>query len=165
MNIVIRRMKTKAGVCLGVLEVDGSPNCLTLERGEVEIPAGTYPVTLTQSDHLGRLLPLLHNVPGRTAIRIHSVNKSEELEGCVGVGLKRTSDEVGFEFPARPAEDHLVALIQTAISQGKAVSVSVEESEQSTSHTTGNIESPPETRPGKSLLQVILSLLTPFLRR
>lgn len=149
--------------------MDGSFSCLTLERGAVEIPAGMYPVTLTQSDHLGRLLPLLHNVPGRTAIRIHSVNKAEELEGCVGVGLKRTSDEVGFEFPARPAEDHLVALIQAAIAQGKAVTVSVEDSAEESqpqnvsSHTQPEL-APAPTSPDKSLfLHLLVSLFT-FLR-
>lgn len=150
--------------------MDGLFSCLTLERGAVEIPAGVYPVTLTQSDHLGRLLPLLSNVPGRTAIRIHSVNKAEELEGCVGVGLKRTSDEVGFEFPARPAEDHLVALIQAAIAQGKAVTVSVEDASVQSlpaGPTVSQIPLPsPDlaTRPGKSqFLSLFLSLFT-FLR-
>lgn len=125
MKIELQRGKKIKSSVQGLLKVDGSFECLTLERDTVLIPVGTYRVSLTESASLHRLLPLLHNVPGRTAIRIHSVNKVSELEGCVGVGQTRTSDGEGLAAPARPAEVHLVSLIKAAISQGKVVTISV----------------------------------------
>lgn len=110
--------------------VDGLFECPTAELAGVEIPVGTYPVSLSESIHLKRRLPLLDNVPGRTGIRIHSINKVEELEGCVGVGQTRTSDAQGFEFPARPAEIALVGKIQAAIDRGEEILIDVLESEQ-----------------------------------
>jgi hypothetical protein len=130
--IVLRESRSGTndlGSCIpGRLTVDGRPECFTAELRGVEIPAGTYPVTLSESNHLKRLLPLLGNVPGRTGIRIHSINNVSELEGCVGVGLIRTSDNQGFEYPARLAETALVAKIQAALDRGEACSISVQES-------------------------------------
>lgn len=165
MRLTIRRMSRNQSAITGVLSVDGVDNCLTLERVGVEFPAGTYRVTLSQSAALGRLLPILHSVPGRTAIRIHSVNKLSELKGCVGVGQRRTNDEMGFEFPARPAESRLVALIQSAIERNEDVTVSVEdataqlESADPKARQTQPRKLAPASHPGISLfLNLVRSL-------
>lgn len=75
--------------------------CYTLENSEKRIPPGRYQVVLTPSGRAaaGTLwspradhqLPLLLDVPGRTAIRIHAANVPEELEGCLAVGMGRTA--------------------------------------------------------------------------
>lgn len=131
MKLTVQRGSRIGTAILGKMLVDGQLECPTAELVGVEIPVGTYPVTLSESIHLKRLLPLLDNVPGRTGIRIHSINKVEELEGCVGVGQKRTSDAQGFEYPARPAEDSLVKKIQAALSRREPVTIDVVESAQS----------------------------------
>ena len=62
--------------------------------GHPSIPAGTYPVQLTESPHLGYLTPELLAVPGRSAIRIHIANFPQELEGCTAVGMDKRPDAV-----------------------------------------------------------------------
>lgn len=127
MRLIVLRTSRNGTAILGSITLDGLAECLTAELAGVEIPVGTYPVSLTESAHLGRLLPLLGNVPGRVGIRIHSINKVSELEGCVGVGQKRTSDGQGFEYPARPAEESLVSKIQAAINRGEPVTCEIQE--------------------------------------
>lgn len=85
---------------LGRLQVGGF-RCFTLElpwdnnkRGVSCIPAGDYPVSHYLSPKHGRVL-LLHGVPGRTYIEIHSGNYTRQIEGCilVGDGIKYLDDD------------------------------------------------------------------------
>ncbi len=73
----------------GRLSIDGEPECFTLERTEVQIPAGRYRVAITFSPRFRRPLPLLVGVPGREGIRVHPANVQHELDGCIAVGLVR----------------------------------------------------------------------------
>lgn len=90
-----RDRQTRQGTT-GHLLVDGVPFCVTLERSAARfgdphpcIPAGEYRVTLYRSPHLGRLMPLIEDVPGRSGIEIHWGNFVRDFEGCVGVGDTR----------------------------------------------------------------------------
>ena len=56
--------------------------------GETAIPAGRYAVSLTMSARFVCVLPLLHNVPGFSGIRIHTGNVIEDTDGCILVGRK-----------------------------------------------------------------------------
>ena len=62
-------------------------DCVTLENDELEIPAGTYKVTLYPSPSYG-LCPQIH-VPGRTSILIHWGNWERNSKGCILVGENR----------------------------------------------------------------------------
>ncbi len=90
-----RDRQTRQGTT-GHLFLNGIPFGVTLERPSVRfgdphpcIPAGEYRVTLYQSPHFGRLMPLLEDVPGRSGIEIHWGNFVGDFEGCVGVGATR----------------------------------------------------------------------------
>jgi len=103
MEITIVRRPTKDGATIGRLAVDSGWSCYTLEDpvreisgqpvqswkipGETAIPRGRYQVVISMSEHFGRLMPLLLNVPGYIGIRIHPGNKPADTEGCVLVGL------------------------------------------------------------------------------
>lgn len=63
-----------------------------LEREDVIIPAGEYPLTITYSPRFKRRLPLINNVPGRSGIRIHAGNYARESEGCLLMGLDIVKD-------------------------------------------------------------------------
>lgn len=54
--------------------------------GSTAIPAGLYPIEITWSQRFKRDLPLLRDVPGFTAIRIHAGNTEHDTEGCILVG-------------------------------------------------------------------------------
>lgn len=106
----------------GTLYLDDNEVCYTLERLEVQIPCGTYPVEMTWSLHFNHLLPLLDNVPGRTAIRIHSGNWPRDSEGCILVGLQRGDDMI---LQSQKALYALVDTIQQALDSHDEVSISI----------------------------------------
>ena len=70
----------------------GDFQCFTLELPWIDnltnvscIPSGQYRVTKYRSTSKGLVL-LLHNVPGRTYIEIHSGNYTSQIQGCILVG-------------------------------------------------------------------------------
>lgn len=85
----------------GKLYVDGKYFCQTLEDKErkekvyakTAIPVGRYKVTLTMSNRFKQLLPLLHDVPNFTGVRIHSGNTTAHTEGCILVGQDTNSKD------------------------------------------------------------------------
>lgn len=54
-----------------------------LENADCLIPALVYKVSVTQSPRFKRLLPYLHQVPGRSGIRVHRGTKPEHSKGCI----------------------------------------------------------------------------------
>ena len=62
--------------------------CDTLENADYLIPALIYRVSVTQSPKFKRLLPIIHQVPGRTGIRVHRGTKPEHSRGCILVSAK-----------------------------------------------------------------------------
>ena len=88
---LIRKQPQGNAIC-GELLIDNRWFCSTLERTDVAIPAGFYPVTLTMSPRFGEVLPLIGNVVGRTGIRIHAGNYPRDTAGCILVGVASTGD-------------------------------------------------------------------------
>ena len=89
MKLTIVRVDVNDYGIFGHLSCDGdSFNCLTLENNELNIPEGTYKVTLYLSPKFG-LVPLLHDVPGRSYIEIHKGNTEADSTGCILVGMSR----------------------------------------------------------------------------
>lgn len=119
MQLTIQREDVDSERAIGRLYVDSDFECYTLEdpprdvkiQGVTAIPAGRYPVYVTYSPRFGRLLPLLHGVPGFTGIRIHPGNTAKDTEGCILVGRRRSADEV---YESRLAFDALFAKIEAA---------------------------------------------------
>jgi hypothetical protein len=127
MQLRLERESSRAGSTLGRLSVDGCFECYTLEdvireragvpvrdwkvKGATAIPAGRYRVILTKSPKFGRVLPELVDVPGFTAIRIHSGNRVTDTEGCPLVGQTRG---LGFVGRSRAAEQALVDKLKAA---------------------------------------------------
>lgn len=98
MTMRLQREPPAPHATLGRLVIEGDDEnqafkCWTLEDPPGEdrgpIPAGRYRVSLYFSPRAQRLVPLLHNVPGRTMIEIHVANTSADVKGCIGVGQNR----------------------------------------------------------------------------
>lgn len=71
----------------------GEFKCFTLElpwkdnRNDVScIPAGSYRATKYWSPGKKQQVLLLHDVPGRSLVEIHSGNYTRQIEGCILVG-------------------------------------------------------------------------------
>lgn len=102
MKLRLQRHPSTLLCTIGELTIDGEPFCSTLEDvirevpgrpvsewkvpKDTAIPSGTYPIEITWSNRFKRDLPLLQNVPGFTAIRIHAGNTEADTEGCILVG-------------------------------------------------------------------------------
>ncbi len=103
MELTVHRHTLTAHSTIGLLSVDGTPFCTTLEDpvrparekvwGDTAIPAGRYGVIVNQSTRFSEkaghpvFLPLLVAVPGFEGVRIHSGNRPEDTEGCLLVGV------------------------------------------------------------------------------
>jgi len=124
MTITLHREPPQPWGTLGHLSIDGEPECFTLERTEVQIPAGRYRVLITYSPRFHRRLPLIAEVPGRDGIRIHPANVQIELDGCIAVGLARFAKGVQ---RSREAMDRLQPQIAAALGRGEQVWIEVKD--------------------------------------
>lgn len=94
MLLTLIRTDATPSETLGKLYIDGKPYCDTLEPPTVPnaqhpkgcIPQGWYRLSVTKSPKFGRLLPILHMVPGFEGIRIHAGNNRDHTAGCILVG-------------------------------------------------------------------------------
>ena len=104
---VTRRWFSPVSTC-GMLDVDGvfaKEFGYTLEREKpVAIPlGGPYPIWLDQSFHfnetmppwylkLGRKVPHIGGVEGRSGLEMHPANFANQLKGCTAVGSEHQED-------------------------------------------------------------------------
>lgn len=105
MKILLKRQIRTADFTLGELFIDGVSFCQTVEDmermegekvfGKTAIPKGTYKVIVNRSEHFGKDMPLLLNVPMFEGVRIHSGNSASDSLGCIIVGMIRTLNGVG----------------------------------------------------------------------
>ena len=107
---------------LGKLYIDHKFVCDTLEPPVVPnarhpkgcIPQGWYNLSVTNSPHFGRLLPLLHMVPGFEGIRIHAGNNREHTEGCILVGERSPLPDSFFLYSSKKTEQTIVNILLKA---------------------------------------------------
>lgn len=103
MDLALTRQIAIEDATIGVLTLDGSFECFTLEdltrdkkiAHVTAIPPGTYPVSLCESPRfsdsyeakgLGRIVPLLVSVKNYEGVRIHIGNTARHTDGCILVG-------------------------------------------------------------------------------
>jgi len=89
---LIRFKEDKNSGALGVLKLDGSFFCYTLEldykdnsRNISSIPVGKYNVVKHFSQHFKDVL-MVDNVPDRSYIYFHAGNTIKDTKGCILVG-------------------------------------------------------------------------------
>lgn len=93
---VVRDHLEREGPTMGYLTA-GSLTFRTLERPWLDneratscIPPGTYQCKLLWSNHFGRNMPHLLDVPDRAEIMIHNGNTVKDTTGCIIVGTFET---------------------------------------------------------------------------
>ena len=94
MLTLVRYTRTETAI-LGSLYLNGAFICYTLENASKVIPCGMYSVQNSKSPKFKRELPLLHNakVPASRGIRIHRGNTFKDSQGCVLVGMGRSTEK------------------------------------------------------------------------
>lgn len=138
MKLTLNRSQSDGACTIGQLLVDGVQECFTLEDvvrevpgqpvaswkvfGQTAIPRGAYGIIINYSQHFGRDLPLLLNVPGFDGVRIHPGNVAADTEGCLLVGVDRLTDSIG---RSRIAFDALFPKIQQALARGELVTIEI----------------------------------------
>lgn len=128
LNLDLRRQKSGLACTIGDLYVNGIWLCYTLEDivrakkidGETAIPAGTYKVTFEDSPKFGPDTLTIHDVPGFTAIRIHSGNTEADTRGCPLVGFKRGNEAI---YDSRAALAALKDKLKPGVSEGITISI------------------------------------------
>ena len=102
MEIVITRTRFDDVCTQGSLSINGVWYCFTLEPRQDQthgkpycIPSGRFQVTLYNSPHFGRVVPLLMNVPGFEDVEIHIGNSAADTHGCTLVAMTQTTDWQG----------------------------------------------------------------------
>jgi hypothetical protein len=124
MKLDLIRKEFTAISTIGDLLIDGKFYCYTLEdmyrekkiKGVTAIPYGRYEVIINFSNRFKKPMPLLLNVKGFDGIRIHSLNTSDQTEGCIGVGFTKSKDFIG---NSRSAFNQFMPKLRTGLKQGK----------------------------------------------
>ena len=90
----VREIRTEKAI-LGRLYLNGAFVCYTLENAAKAVPCGMYSVKNSRSPKFKRELPLLFNaqVPSSRGIRIHRGNTAKDSQGCVLVGMGRSTEK------------------------------------------------------------------------
>lgn len=132
MRLSLTRDQKGSQCTMGLLTIDGVPECFTLEDvvrpdgvkipGETAIPAGIYTVDITYSPRFKRDLPLLIGVKGFVGIRIHPGNTAANTEGCILVGRTRGGGRVNESVLAF---DKLFGKLQAAKLAGQPITIEV----------------------------------------
>jgi hypothetical protein len=132
---------------LGTLVFTDGFVCQTLEDpvregdkvyGDTAIPGGTYRVTITRSKRFGKMMPLLHRVPGFGGIRIHCGNNTDDTTGCILVGMERRAGADADELQivrSRDAMDEVQPRMAAALAAGDEVWLDIMQSSVTTSET------------------------------
>lgn len=133
MELVLQRETYTKKSTIGVLYNEGKKICYTLEDfkrdgpkvyGETAIPAGKYKITRTMSPRFKKVLPLLHDVPNFTGIRIHSGNHDGNTEGCILVGYGKATDWIS---DSRKAFEEVDSLIKKALDNKEPVYITIKD--------------------------------------
>lgn len=95
MLTLVRDIRTETAI-MGRLYLNGHMVCYTLENAAKAIPCGMYTVQNSISPKFKRELPLIYNsttVKASRGIRIHRGNSAKDSQGCVLVGMGRSTEK------------------------------------------------------------------------
>lgn len=134
MELTLNRIFLGSSATIGELLINDKHLCDTLEDrvrpegekvyGKTAIPEGKYEIELTHSPRFKKILPEILNVPNFSGIRIHSLNKAEESEGCIGVGEWNGKD-TNWISNSRKTFDKLFKLLETANKNKEKITITI----------------------------------------
>ena len=135
MELKLNRIFLGSSATIGELYIDKKYIADTLEDrvrpegekvyGKTAIPEGTYEVKLTYSPRFKKILPEILNVPNFSGIRIHSLNKAEESEGCIG---EWNGKDTNWISNSRKTFNKLFALLEEANNNKEKITITINNS-------------------------------------
>jgi hypothetical protein len=147
MELTLIRKWLKQNYTIGKLSVDGERLCDTLEDpvrdlsdynhdgdfddpgegkiyGQTAIPPGRYEIAVTESYRFKKRLPVLLDVPGFTAIRIHNGATAKNTDGCILVGRNH---KIGRLENGPYYETVLVQRMEEALKRGEQIFITIKQ--------------------------------------
>jgi hypothetical protein len=138
MNLKLVRKTYGKTFTKGKLFVNDGFQCYTIEdtdrkiesggvkiQNVTAIPKGTYKVNISMSNHFGKFLPEILNVPQFEGVRIHSGNSSADTEGCIIVGSINDKDDIDWLSGSHVAFDALYPKMKKALSDGDTITLEI----------------------------------------
>lgn len=122
MTLRLERQPSVDGATLGALYLGDERLAFTLEdevrdgvkvQDQTAIPFGHYQILMYASPRFKRMVPLLLNVPGFSAVEMHGGNDAEDTDGCILLGAFHTTSTIQHSVD-------VVARVQTLIAQAQA---------------------------------------------
>ena len=100
MEVLLQRLTTSDNGTFGILIKQDKPLFVTLElpwknnQSMIScIPVGRYRATKMMSKAFGKIVFVLHDIPGRDVIEMHIGNSIKDTHGCILLGMSfNTSD-------------------------------------------------------------------------
>jgi hypothetical protein len=96
--------------------------------GKTCIPAGEYEVVYTMSNRFKVMMPLIKDVPGFSGVRIHWGNSSEDLEGCIAVGMSNSRIDDDWIENSKIAYEKLMKTLIPIFNSGETVKIRIHSS-------------------------------------
>ncbi len=122
MRLVLQRQTKTPSSIGGELTINGTWAAWTMENTQYAIPAGTYEITLWESQKFNRIMPLLNDVSGCPYPEIHWGSYPSNYEGCIGVGTMHSEDRL---WNTKEKWDEIFPLIEAAIKSGEGCDIQI----------------------------------------
>jgi hypothetical protein len=114
--------------CYVIEDVDRhleTAGCKAKVQDKTCIPRGTYTIITDYSNHFGKTMIHLLNVPCFEGVRIHSGNSSADTEGCLIVAYNDTNKDKDWLGNSKAASQDLLAKVQASLNAGNKVTITI----------------------------------------
>jgi len=143
MNLELNRKEYPGEATIGGFYIDGVFQCYSLEdkdrhledflsaideykiHGRTAIPRGRYQVIIDWSDKHRSLRLHVLGVPGFTGIRFDIANHTDEVQGCIALGMIRDSNKPDMVFSSTLAIKAVTVKVLQALLRGEEVWLTV----------------------------------------
>lgn len=141
MKLVLKRFVFGDNYTISNLFVNGVVFCQVLEdkvreiagvqvaqwkiQDGTAIPKGTYKVIIDHSEHFGKDMFHILDIPGFGGVRIHGGNTDKDTEGCLIVG-RYTMGKGDWIDNSQPTLTSLYGVVKPVLDRGEEVTITVE---------------------------------------
>jgi len=122
MKLLLIRNKFNHNAVIGDLYVDNIYFCYTLENKKYLLKEGIYNIVIRYSPKFKRLMLAIED---NLTIMIHPANKSDELQGCIAVGMIADKNKWEWIGNSRQAEKILYDKIISSVIKREKIKLEI----------------------------------------